>query len=217
MITKSNFCWSRSLNQVIKRLGSRSILDLSHKRFGSGLILEPSYKRQQLNSWLRLTIVADQCQHRVSQTLLPTAQLNTNGRRSLRVYRKKINMRWNPSARHPNQGSSFKKVPKLCIGFSPPAAGVLASTWNSFKHSKIGSLFSFSVMIDLNPFANFNLLFRGSCSQISDQNGNRNFTTGQRLGIEQDGVQMAEDSRRTKICYLTSTENLPVQLVCEGS
>ena len=70
---------------------------------------------------------------------------------------------------------------------------------------------------DLKSFANFNLLFHGSCSQISDQNGNGNVSAGQRLGIEQDGVQMAEDSRRTKICYLTSTENLPVQLVCEDS
>ena len=146
---QEQFLLIKIIEPSYKRLGSRSILDLSHKRFGSGLILEPSYKRQQLNSWLRLTIVADQCQHRVSQTLLPTAQLNTNGRRSLRVYRKKINMRWNSSARHSNQGSSFKKVPKLCIGFSPPAAGVLASTWNSFKHSKIGSLFSFSAIIEL--------------------------------------------------------------------
>ena len=52
-------------------------------------ILGLSYKKQQLNSRLWLTVVADQCQHRVSATLSPTAQLNTNGRRSLRVYRKK--------------------------------------------------------------------------------------------------------------------------------
>lgn len=93
---------SKELHQVVIQLSQFLLIKIFGPRYKKqdqdsykGLqklwvkILGLSYKRQQLNSRLWLTIVADQCQHRVSATLSPTAQLNTNGRRSLRVYRKK--------------------------------------------------------------------------------------------------------------------------------